>query len=304
MLHFRGMLVSLTVLAASSASSAGDESERTRLFNEGKALAETGHYVEAADKFRAVLKIRSAPKAWIALAVVEEKQRRLLAARNAFLTASKEAAAAKLDADRAVADEGVQRVAKSIPHLVLTLPVGLEVRVQVDGGAIVASDIEVDPGTHTIEARAPKHRDFRTNVTVAEAERREVVVHLSPEDSAAGSMPLAAPRGSIWAGRTAPAVLTGASFVVTLIGGGLIVEGRSSYRCDADGMCKTATDRDDADGARERMKWGRVLAPLGAAGMVGGLIWFFATGRESSTPTAWSIAPRVGGASLSISCTF
>ena len=64
--------------------SAADEERRTRLFKEGKAAADSSQWVEAVEKFRKVVAIRSAPKALIALVVAEEHMNHHVAAVAAY----------------------------------------------------------------------------------------------------------------------------------------------------------------------------------------------------------------------------
>ena len=59
-------------LPAAAQPSGADEERRTRLFKEGKAAGDAGQWAEAADRFRQVVALRSAPKALIALGVAEE----------------------------------------------------------------------------------------------------------------------------------------------------------------------------------------------------------------------------------------
>jgi len=288
-------------LSAMNAAATDHESERTKVFAEGKALADAGNYAEAAEKFKAVIKLRSAPKAWIALAVVEEKQNHLLAARDAYATAAHDASAAKLETDRAQAQTGAERVSKAIPHLVLSPPKAVTPTIEIDGKALGSStmDVEVDPGSHTIVARAPKHREFRQTVTVAAGDRREVVVELPFLDPSSPT-PGAAPP-SIKESRSSgavPVVMIVAGGLTVLVGGYVVVRGWST--CSE---C-TATEIDDSRTWRSRVPWGWGAVTLGAVVSGVGAIWYLTSSPSSPRSTGITAMPTAGGAAFSFAASF
>ena len=74
------MLIASPTFAQSPASPPSTDSreeERTALYREGVALAEAGKWHEALEKFQAVVAIRSAPAALIALATAQENSGKL-----------------------------------------------------------------------------------------------------------------------------------------------------------------------------------------------------------------------------------
>src|SRR3954466_7796473 len=71
------------------------EEERTALYQEGLALAETGRWEDALSKFEKVVAIRSAPRALFALARAEEKSGRWTRAKRTYVKTQTEAEAAQ-----------------------------------------------------------------------------------------------------------------------------------------------------------------------------------------------------------------
>ena len=105
--------------APAGAQPASDESRRTELFLQGKRLADEGRWSEAVVPLREVVAIRSAPKALLALAVVERQLMHFVEARALLERAESDAKAAALEDDAAAARQALDDLEKIIPRLIL-----------------------------------------------------------------------------------------------------------------------------------------------------------------------------------------
>ncbi|NUQ76201.1 MAG: hypothetical protein HUU21_21895, partial [Polyangiaceae bacterium] len=179
------LVAALLLVAAPAAAdlSPKEEAKRTQLFKEGKSFFEDGKWKEAAEKFRAVVEMRSAPKALIALAAAEEKLGHLGEAKRLYDRAREEAMAAKLPRDQEEAALRLRELLPRVPRIAVKVPSGVsDVVITIDGkpAEFQFGNADVDPGEHTVMVTAPGVKDFREVVTVAEGERKEVQVDFEP----------------------------------------------------------------------------------------------------------------------------
>src|SRR5512139_4197421 len=102
-------LVAATAIPSFALAQTGpaDEARRTKLFQDAKRLADEGRWAEAVGPLREVVRIRSAPKALIALAVVERELVHYLEARRLLLRAIEDARAHSLADDERAAKEAL-----------------------------------------------------------------------------------------------------------------------------------------------------------------------------------------------------
>ena len=163
--------------AAQSAKDSPSERERTALFKEGRVLSDQGRWSEAAERFRRVVALRSAPKALVALAFAEEHLGHLLEARRLYEAALRDAQALRLPEEEQLATQGLRLLVPRIARLSVTLPSDAgDAQLLVDGASVAprSGDVEVDPGEHRLEARAAGRRPFQTTARVSEGGRAEV----------------------------------------------------------------------------------------------------------------------------------
>jgi hypothetical protein len=316
----RPALLSAVLLAASLPAaaqpsgapvSAEAEERRTRLFKEGKAAGDAGQWPEAAEKFRQVVAIRSAPKALIALGVAEEHAGHLVAAHAAFKQAREEAADKALTDDLKTANTALESIRLRIPQIIFSpndALTGADLRV--DGNPAQPSQgvLLVDPGEHRIMVTAPGKGDFRAKVSLNEGEQRRVTVvfgQSAPEGPATtepSGRPIAPGTGSS-SPPVGAIVVGGLGLVAAGVGGALYGLGSAQYdkaqkECDAAPCTKEIADRGNA--GRVQIIAGDVLLGVGAAAVVGAGIWWIVSARSSKKvpETTLLIAPRIGGVEI------
>jgi len=298
------------VMCTGSVGRADSESERTKLYQQGKALAEAGKFAAAAKKFREVIAIRSAPKALIALAAMEEKRGRLVAARALYVEAERDAIAAKLTDDAGVAATARLRVDETIPRL--TIRVATDVATpttSIDDTAVAAPwiDIAVDPGVHLIAVSAPGYETFTVKVTLKEREHREVEATMRRSVDSVDTR--LEDRTVAWG----PVILGGGGVLVGLTGLLVYSSGRADEEARRD-VCPNLVCPDGEstnNPGRSKIIAGDVMMLTGGAAAIGGLVWYF-TRRGDAPPTAPtagarvrpSIAATASGATFSLAGSF
>src|SRR5262249_9209921 len=141
------------------------EQERTALYREGVAFAEAGRWADALKKFQAVVAIRSAPAALVAMGTAQEKLGLLASARRTYSRAHDEARAI---GDQALAEKAAGKYAAiqlRVPRIGIHLAgkSASEANVTVDGDRAEPSasgDVEVDPGEHRVAVTAAGERSI------------------------------------------------------------------------------------------------------------------------------------------------
>jgi len=285
------LAVSLASPAALAQPASSDgEAQRAELFRQGTVLAEHGRWQEAADKFREVIALRSAPKALIALAIAEERQGKLISARVTYEKAAADARAAGLADEQARAQSGQDSLQKRIPTIAIRAPASAQsVRVWVDDAPVAVPEkgpieVRVDPGAHAVRVEAANHDPFRTTVRIAEAERTEVDARLHARASGGAPPPRsssALPTGAALVGG-AGLLTMGVSFILWAAGRGQ--EQDIIAQCPRGG---TANDcppelKDEADAAAAMIIAGNIVFPVGLLGVAVGGAWWLVS--ASSTP--------------------
>lgn len=170
-----------------------DPAPALALFQEGKALADAGKYVEACAKLQASYRLVKKLGTLLNLADCNEKTGHTATAWAQF-TEARAIAERSAQADRvAFADAHAIALAPKLSRLTLAAasPIAPGLIVKRDGVTLgdgaLGTEIPVDPGPHTIEASAPGKREWSSTVTVgAAADHKQITVPaLEDEPSAA-----------------------------------------------------------------------------------------------------------------------
>lgn len=171
-------LLGFAMLALPSPSMAQGASEKAAaeaLFDEGVALLKQGKYQEASQRLESSQRIDPGIGTLLYLGEAYEKLGRTASAWATFREAASQAKAAG-QTDRAkLGMERADRLTPKLNKVTLQLApenqgiVGLEI---LENGASVAqalwgSAIPMDPGEHTLEARAPGYQTYRTQLVIA-----------------------------------------------------------------------------------------------------------------------------------------
>lgn len=278
---------SLAAVAAPHAAYANETSSAAAegLFLEGRALAESGRYEAACDRFARSQELEPAVGTLLNLGECYEHLSRPSSAWLAYQQAVALAETRQDTARGALARAAAARLEPRRSHLSLAAPSdaprGLTVTHNgaVLAPAVLGSAVPVDPGRHAVEASAPGHLPWRTVVILREGERRKVVVGPLAESAADGSKASdAQPRGE--GQRTIALALEiggGAALAGGLVFGALAASRWSSVTegCP-EGACPDEAARarhaSDATAARTFATVSTVAALTGAAALATGIV--------------------------------
>ncbi|MBX3160644.1 MAG: tetratricopeptide repeat protein [Deltaproteobacteria bacterium] len=151
------MLAGLAIAAPASADEAPPEA--TVLFTKGRELVKAGNHAEACPLFERSLRLAPAVGTELNLGRCYAATGKLAAARKIFERLVKAIDAAD-DPQRAqLAQQGLDEVNGRVPKLRIELGMGMprDARVELDGeAASTEKDLPVDPGPHTVSARAAR----------------------------------------------------------------------------------------------------------------------------------------------------
>src|SRR6187549_824707 len=202
------LLPALSVTLSARPAAAQDKKELSRArvqFQRAIELEQAGNYSTALEQFRDVGQVRMTPQVRFHIASCEEKLGRLVTALGGYQLAFADADSVGEDF-KAEVDAAVTRLQASIPKLLIQRGGGAEAaEIQLDGVALGASSIGIpvplDPGPHSVSAKAPSALPFSPTVTIAENEQKTVDVTLSPlpqeaPPAAGGSAPAPADKGN------------------------------------------------------------------------------------------------------------
>ncbi len=250
------VVVGLSVFAGSSVARAQpkDKAAADLLFTDAEKLVEAGQFAQACPKFAESQRLDPQLGTLLHLADCYEKEGKTASAWASFREA-KELAAAKADGREQVAKDRAAALEPKLARLSIVVPSdseapGLEVQRdgQVVGRALWGSAVPIDPGKHTIVARAQGKTDWTKDVDVTEAGK--TVTLAIPALAAAAALP--PPTGPVVAPRPAEKPSSGGGsplktigFVVAGVGAaGLVVGGvfagtTSSKSNEANAICPT-----------------------------------------------------------------
>jgi hypothetical protein len=238
-------LPALSVVLAARPAFAQDKKELSKAraqFQRAIELEQAGNYSTALEQFRDVGQVRMTPQVRFHIASCEEKLGRLVTALGGYQLAFADADSVGEDFKAEVA-AAVSRLEAGIPKLVIQRSTGAEAaEIQLDGVALGASSVGVpvplDPGPHSISAKAPGALPFSQTVTIAENEQKIVAVALTPEPQEARPSASADPAAPVDKGnpRLIPYVIGGVG-VASLISSGVLFGLRQSTLSDLEDQC-------------------------------------------------------------------
>jgi PEGA domain len=245
----RGSALAVPVLGVALSSQpafAQDKKELSQAranFQRAIELEQAGNYTTALETFRDVGQVRMTPQVRFHIASCEEKLGRLVTALGGYQLAYADADSVG-DEFKAEVDRSVTRLTASIPKLIINRGAGAEAaEIQLDGVDLGASSVGVpvplDPGPHSVTAKAPASLPFSQTVTITENEQKsvEVALTLAPvEDTnrtgfGGGGGVVEKPRSHV-----VPYVIGGVG-LASLIGSGVLFGLRQSTLSDLESKC-------------------------------------------------------------------
>ena len=284
-------------------------------FQQGLALETAGDWAGALDLFQQVAQVKLTPQVRFHVGLCEEHLGRLSAALGDYELAAHEADEAKVAEVSAQVASRRDELRARIPQLTIARGRGGEyATVSLDGVTLGSSSIglklPVDPGPHSVEARAPGYQPFRASIDLAERDSKKIEVTLEPVPTPqVGSDPTApsGPSGAIDTGSPSTSPLpyiVGGAGVASLAAGGVFFLLRQSAIHSLDDQCTLPPGRTCPESAQSTFDHGRtynalmnVTLGVGVVGVgVGTALWL--TRPKSPSSATLAIAPGTQGASL------
>ncbi len=156
-----------------------------RLFREGRRLMRAGQVAEACARFADSQRLDPSVGTLLNLGDCRERMGQLATAWTTF-EAARALAVQRRDRRATEAGSRASQLAPRLSFLTLVVPSAparltlVRAGVPVDPTAWNQPE-PIDPGTYTIEARAPGHRPWSTSVHIVGGQRAQIVVELEPE---------------------------------------------------------------------------------------------------------------------------
>lgn len=297
-------------------------------FREAIALQAAGNFAGALAKLQAVAAVRTTPQVRFNIAVCEKQLGKLVTALGNFTLAESEALDQGLAEVAAKAGEHIRDIASRIPKLTIVRGEGAETAsIALDGvslgAAVIGTEMNVDPGPHTIVASIDGEARFSTTVALVEQASERIVIRIERAESApivreespatvssASSDDL--PREGGWSKRHTAWTALGVGGASTAAGVVFLVLRSGAIR-DLDAVCRDGHCPPSAEGIADNGKLYSGLAGasfvVGAAGLAIGSVMLFGGSGEgedddsrdiSSAPKKRDLALTLGapGASL------
>jgi hypothetical protein len=291
-----------TLAGSVSAQPEDAEAERTRLYQEAKQLVDAGRFDDAAVKLRRVIALRSAPKALIALAVVETELLHYLEASRLLERARSAARAGGLDADVTAAESQLADLEPLIPTIVVRGAEGVaDLAIYVDDVRVEPGDgrVRADPGEHLVRLEAPLYQPVRRTIRLKPRDSVTLAVSMQRASSPSPSPP---PREDDAPELAGPISLASVGAAAVIVGAVLMAVGTSDQDEASEGCGGGTTDcpenvRSLAAEGRDKIMAGNAVAGIGGALALGGAVWLIVelTGGAREDASALRFAPAPHG---------
>ena len=284
------------------------------LFAEARQLQQQGRWADALPKLEAIGHVRMTPQIRFHIALCHLHTGKLVAARNGFETALREARAENASQVVHEASVHIQALEARIPTVRIRLPEQpANPAVRIDDAPIhaglLAAPVPLDPGSHTVRVLATGHAPFEAKLDLEEEASLELTVTLDPLPPS--SSPSGTPPPPV-AVHDASAPDPTLGWVLVGVGGAMLAGSavtafvRASAISDIDDACPSHRDCDPSlEGTRDRAQtFGMLslaLAGLGiaSAGTGGYLLW--SSRGAHADDVALSIHPVAQPGSLGVS---
>jgi hypothetical protein len=329
------LLVATVVLLVAPAAHADDPSA-ARLYNEGWRLYKDRQYAEACPLLERSLAASPKIRTRGALALCYEASGKYASAYNTWRAVAEQAAGAGA-VEAATLKRAVEKTEQLVARITRIVfqpadsPTGLQV--WLDGRLLAANELNVpvpvDPGEHTIEAKAPERVDWKSTfdsaATDAGKTRSLPIGPLAPIERVvdtppppdwppppARSFPVVDEGPPTSPLKYAAVASAGAGLVAITVGTIFARGARSRWKeakahgCDDSGVCRMQDDIDLINEAGSKATIGTISFVAGAALIGGGVaMWFLAPSPEKPEPAVTpdvSVGP--GGAHIGLRGTF
>lgn len=311
-------LVAGTVLGEGpAAAQGGDEATAQALFNDGRRLMESRDWEGAADKLRASDRASPSVGARLSLGDCYRELGRTASAWGAYNSAVNLARRQSDERRAQIATERAAALERQLSYVVIEVaaaPPGLEIiwDGELRAPALWGQRFPVDPGEHSVAARAPGHRPWQERVAAGPPGARIVVAvpALTPapdpardeddgdDDGEDGELETRDGVPASWTTGRKAAIGVAAAGAVGMIAGSVFGLSAQSKWSDAEDRCNAALecDRTGVDLAADARRAGNISTVAFVAGgvAIGGAaaLWFLAAPAGGDAVTA--VAPTVG----------
>ena len=271
---------------------------------------QAGNYTQALEQFRDVGQVRMTPQVRFHIATCEEKLGRLVTALGGYELALADAETVGEDFKNEV-DAAVTRLRASIPKLLIQRGTGADAAViELDGVALGASSVGVpvplDPGPHSVNAKAPGYEAFSQTVTINENEQKTVDVELTAEPEPVAAAPTGSNLQTVDLNgkpnkKLIPYVIGGVG-VVSLIGSGVLFGLRQSALSDLENKCGPdrkscpSSARGELDNLKLYNATAQIALGVGVVGVGTAVTLLILQKRQSATKTGFVLMPAAPNA--------
>lgn len=314
--------------------SAESKAAAEALFDEGKKAMSAGDYANACQKFEQSDALDPAIGTELNLASCYEKAGRTASAWATFRRAAAMAKAKKQPDREKLARKRAEELEASLSRLTIVVPEAVRVPglVVTRNGSEVGSElygqpVPLDPGSLTIEAKAPGKIAFSKTVQLGAKANESVTISALADDPNAGSVPPVEPAGeqpppvvtpanpppadpyeppptqdsSSGSGQRTIGLVVGGVGVVGLAIGGVFALRASSKNDDSKNECLPSNENQCSargvelrEEARSAGNVATIAGGLGLAALIGGAVLYFTAPSGKSGSEARARAPRVG----------
>jgi hypothetical protein len=199
-----------------------------RSFSQGQALLKDGHISQACEQFAESQRLEAALGTLINLASCHERQNKLATAVHEYQAAAawaRERGSSELEREQ-FARERVRVLETQVPTLRVQLNGPLEdVTVEIDGNALpranASINVQLDPGTHVVTAKASGKRTWQASLELAAGESRTLEPTFEDEPLAPPT-----PTGARASDRSWAYVLGASGIAVATVGAALLIHAR------------------------------------------------------------------------------
>jgi hypothetical protein len=285
------------------------------LFAEARKLQQEGRWADALPKLEAIGQVRMTPQIRFHIALCHLHTGKLVAARNGFETALREARAENADQVVHEASVHIQALKARIPTVRIGLPeqpANLVVRIDdapIHAG-LLAAPVPLDPGSHVVRVLAPGFVPFEAKLDLEEQTSLELSVMLEPLPPSSSAPATPPPASDTLRDASAPDPTLG--WVLVGVGGAMLAGSavtafvRASAISDIDDTCPSHRDCDPSlESTRDRAQTFGMLSlalagfGIASAGTGGYLLW--SSRGAHADDVALSIHPVAQPGSLGVS---
>lgn len=293
------------------ADTASDQAAAEALFSEGRRLVGEGKYAEACPKFVESQRLDPAPGTLVNLGGCYEKNGQTASAWATFKLAASLAAQKGRTDYETTARQHVSSLEPLLSMLTIVVPADVVVAglvVTRDGSSVGNAEwglaIPVDPGTHAIEASAPKKKKWSSNAKV-EGNAAKVQVSIPAlEDDDTGIRGGGGTSGGGGSRRMIGLVVGGAGLVAIGVGSFFGLQAKSKQddaltHCRTDTLC-TAEGVSLGSDAKSAATLSTIMFGVGLAAVATGIVLYVTAPSGASSPSTVAVRVSPGPRSMTM----